>query len=65
MGSLMLEENVVSQAGTVHHLTLDEITRAIREIGYEPRQRDVFYRLVEPSHTPATTNGLRNPLAVL
>ena len=52
MGSLMLEENVVSAAGTVHHLTLEEIRAAIREVGYEPRQRNVFYQLVEPA--PAT-----------
>ncbi len=29
MGSLMIEENVVSAAGTVHHLTLDEMRSAI------------------------------------
>lgn len=46
MGSLMLEENVVSSAGTVHHLSLDQIKRAIREAGYIPRQRNVFYELV-------------------
>ena len=47
MGSLMIEENVVASAGTVHYLTLDEIKRCIREAGWEPRQRDVFYRLVD------------------
>lgn len=46
MGSLMIEENVVAQAGTVHYLTLDQIRSAISELGYQPRQRDVFYRLV-------------------
>ena len=46
MGSLMLEENVVAEAGTVHFLTLDQMREAIAELGYEPRQRDVFYRLV-------------------
>ncbi|MGN6545588.1 MAG: cyclic dehypoxanthinyl futalosine synthase, partial [Aureliella sp.] len=48
MGSLMIEENVVAEAGTVHYLTLDQIRSAISELGYEPRQRDVFYRLVAP-----------------
>lgn len=48
MGSLMLEENVVSAAGAVHHLTLDDIRFAIGELGYAPRQRNVFYQLVEP-----------------
>jgi cyclic dehypoxanthinyl futalosine synthase len=48
MGSLMIEENVVAEAGTVHFLTLDQIRDAILELGFEPRQRDVFYRLVDP-----------------
>ncbi len=46
MGSLMLEENVVSAAGTVHHLTLEQIKDAIREVGYEPKQRNVFYQVI-------------------
>jgi cyclic dehypoxanthinyl futalosine synthase len=46
MGSLMIEENVVAEAGTVHFLTLDEIRDAITELGCRPRQRDVFYNLV-------------------
>jgi cyclic dehypoxanthinyl futalosine synthase len=46
MGSLMIEENVVAEAGTVHYLTLDEIRNAIAELGFEPRQRDVRYQLV-------------------
>lgn len=50
MGSLMLEENVVAEAGTVHYLTLEQIRDAIREIGYVPRQRNVHYELVEESH---------------
>ncbi|MEO8268688.1 MAG: cyclic dehypoxanthinyl futalosine synthase [Aureliella sp.] len=48
MGSLMIEENVVAEAGTVHLLTLDQIRDAISELGYQPRQRDVFYQLVDP-----------------
>lgn len=55
MGSLMLEENVVSAAGTVHHLTLDEIKDAIREAGYSPRQRNVFYELIDTK--PAASAG--------
>lgn len=47
MGSLMIEENVVSEAGTVHHLTLDQIRSSISDLGYEPRQRNVFYELVD------------------
>ena len=48
MGSLMIEENVVAEAGTVHYLSLDQIREAIEELGFEPRQRDVFYNLVSP-----------------
>ncbi len=47
MGSLMIEENVVAEAGTVHFLSLQQIRDAISELGYEPRQRDVTYRLVD------------------
>jgi cyclic dehypoxanthinyl futalosine synthase len=47
MGSLMIEENVVSSAGTVYHLSLEEIKRAIRESGFIPRQRNVFYEYID------------------
>jgi cyclic dehypoxanthinyl futalosine synthase len=47
MGSLMLEENVVSAAGTVHYLTLDQIRSSIQELGFEPRQRNVHYQLID------------------
>ncbi len=53
MGSLMIEENVVSAAGTVHHLTLDQMRSAISELGYLPRRRNVFYELYDdepPAH---------------
>jgi cyclic dehypoxanthinyl futalosine synthase len=52
MGSLMIEENVVSSAGTVHHLTLDQIRSAIREAGYIPRQRNVFYEYIDHAPEP-------------
>lgn len=47
MGSLMIEENVVAEAGTVHYLSLDTIRRVIRESGYIPRQRNVFYEYID------------------
>lgn len=46
MGSLMIEENVVSSVGTVHHLNLAEIKRCITEAGWQPRQRNVYYQLI-------------------
>ena len=55
MGSLMIEENVVAEAGTVHHLTLAQIRSAIKELGFTPRQRNVFYELIdaEPNSSKA------------
>ena len=47
MGSLMIEENVVSAAGTVHHLTLEQMRSAISELGWTPRRRNVFYEIFE------------------
>src|SRR6478672_5727856 len=47
MGSLMIEENVVAEAGTVHYLTLDQIRSAISELGFVPRQRNVAYQLID------------------
>jgi cyclic dehypoxanthinyl futalosine synthase len=55
MGSLMIEENVVASAGTVHYLTLEQIRDCIRELGYVPRQRNVFYELIDsPPEAVAT-----------
>ncbi|MEL7496774.1 MAG: cyclic dehypoxanthinyl futalosine synthase [Planctomycetota bacterium] len=50
MGSLMIEENVVAEAGTVHYLTLDEMRYAISSLGYTPRQRNVHYDLFDEAH---------------
>lgn len=50
MGSLMIEENVVAEAGTVHYLSLDEMRHAISSLGYTPRQRNVHYDLFDEKH---------------
>lgn len=47
MGSLMIEENVVAQAGTVFHLSVESIRRCIRDAGYIPRQRNVRYQYID------------------
>jgi cyclic dehypoxanthinyl futalosine synthase len=49
MGSTMLEENVVSAAGTVYSLDAREIERLIRDAGFEPRRRNFFY---DPTDEP-------------
>ncbi|CAN5713504.1 cyclic dehypoxanthinyl futalosine synthase [soil metagenome] len=46
-GSLMMEENVVSAAGTTHRTTLGEIDRLIRDAGYQPRRRRQDYTVIE------------------
>ncbi|MEM8946260.1 MAG: cyclic dehypoxanthinyl futalosine synthase [Planctomycetota bacterium] len=56
MGSLMIEENVVAEAGTVHHLTLDQIRGAISDLGYQPRQRNVHYELIDAEVTSTVIN---------
>jgi cyclic dehypoxanthinyl futalosine synthase len=65
MGSLMIEENVVASAGTVHYLTLEQIKSSIREAGWEPRQRNVFYQLLDerpaaPLPRPAAADAGRS-----
>lgn len=54
MGSLMIEENVVAQAGTVFHLSLESIRRCITDAGYIPRQRNVHYEYIDTD--PAAPN---------
>ncbi len=45
-GSVMMEENVVSSAGTTFRLDAGQIETLIREAGYEPRRRDNWYKLL-------------------
>ena len=44
MGSVMMEENVVSSAGTTFRLNEHEIRRLIEDAGWKPQQRDQHYR---------------------
>jgi cyclic dehypoxanthinyl futalosine synthase len=46
LGSIMIEENVVSQAGTTFRLNVEQMRRLISDLGYEPRQRDNWYKLL-------------------
>lgn len=47
MGSVMMEENVVSAAGTTYRLTEQEIRRAIADAVWVPRRRNCYYEIVE------------------
>jgi cyclic dehypoxanthinyl futalosine synthase len=46
LGSIMIEENVVSAAGTTFRMGVADMQRLITDLGYEPRQRDNWYRLL-------------------
>ena len=46
MGSVMIEENVVSAAGAHFQATEEDLRRLIRDAGYTPLKRDTIYRLV-------------------
>ncbi|MFO0933046.1 MAG: cyclic dehypoxanthinyl futalosine synthase [Planctomycetota bacterium] len=52
MGGTMMEENVVSAAGTTFQLPPDEMERTIRDAGYEPRRRTTFYEVLPPVTVP-------------
>jgi len=52
-GSLMMEENVVSAAGTTHRATIGEMERAIRDAGFTPHRRRQDYSLLEPATAAA------------
>ena len=45
MGSIMIEENVVSSAGAHNQFDAAGIQQAIREAGFTPRLRDQLYRM--------------------
>ena len=46
LGSIMIEENVVSKAGTTFQMTVEDMKRLISDLGYQPLQRDNWYRPV-------------------
>ena len=47
MGSVMIEENVVSAAGTTYRTSTEELVHLIRSVGKVPVQRDTLYRDVK------------------
>jgi cyclic dehypoxanthinyl futalosine synthase len=44
VGSIMIEENVVSAAGARNRASEEELRRIIRDAGFVPKQRDTLYR---------------------
>jgi cyclic dehypoxanthinyl futalosine synthase len=47
LGSVMIEENVVSAAGTTHRASTEDFVRVIKALGKVPVQRDTLYRDVK------------------
>ena len=52
MGSVMMEENVVSAAGTTYRLNERETCRLIRDAGWIPAQRDQYYNIIRRHDGP-------------
>jgi cyclic dehypoxanthinyl futalosine synthase len=49
MGGTMMEENVVSSAGTTYRLPPPRMDEVILDAGYEPRRRTTHYEVL-PAH---------------
>ena len=65
MGSIMIEENVVSAAGA-HNLADEPMLRyLIREAGFIPQQRDILYRHVHRATSSSDDLSLSTPLTEL
>jgi cyclic dehypoxanthinyl futalosine synthase len=47
MGSVMMEENVVSAAGTTYRMSESEIRRSIADAGWTPKKRNGYYEIIE------------------
>jgi len=63
MGSIMIEENVVSSAGTSYRMSQDEMEHLIRSAGYVPKQRTNLYeRLVTRDETAELARRYRHAL---
>ncbi len=67
MGSVMMEENVVSAAGATYKLEEREICRLIRDAGWIPAQRDQYYNVLKrhdgadaPDQAPVAHPPVRN-----
>ncbi len=58
-GSVMLEENVVSAAGSTFAMTIDEVERHIRGAGFVPVRRNMRYDHVGGALTVGRVNEIR------
>lgn len=49
MGSIMIEENVISAAGAMHRMNAEQMQACIRQAGYTPRLRNQIYQFRDES----------------
>ncbi len=61
MGGAMMEENVVSAAGTTYKLAVRELCRLIRDAGWVPAQRDQYYNVVRRWDSPDSPDMVPDP----
>ena len=65
MGGAMMEENVVSAAGTTYRLQVRELSRLIRDAGWIPAQRDQYYNVLKRWDGPDSPDLLPDPASKL
>src|SRR5918912_2101571 len=65
MGSIMIEENVVSAAGAHNRADEKMLRYLIREAGFQPQQRDILYRHVNREQSPQVDARESAPLREL
>ncbi len=65
MGSIMIEENVVSAAGAHNQADEKMLRYLIREAGFTPQQRDILYRHVIRNESSQTDTSDSAPLLEL
>src|SRR5215204_5244521 len=65
MGSIMIEENVVSAAGANNEANEKELRYQISEAGFKPQQRDILYEYVDRENVETLDRRKSMPLKQL
>jgi cyclic dehypoxanthinyl futalosine synthase len=65
MGSIMIEENVVSAAGANNEANEAELRYQIREAGFTPQQRDILYNYIDRGNAADLDTSKSMPLKKL
>jgi len=62
LGSIMIEENVVSAAGSSNRFSAVDLQTIIREAGFKPVRRNQKYEIINPPNPPAQQSTPQPPL---